>query len=164
MISFLLAMDENHLIGKDNKLPWHLPADLQYFKRLTTGHTVVMGRKTFSSIGKPLPNRKNIVITRNKEANFAGCTVFHSIDEFIAYSSGKTEEFFVIGGAEIFRGLLPIADRLYITEIYHTFSGDTYFPDIRKKDWTLISREPGIKNEKNPYDYEFHIYERKLEG
>lgn len=162
MISFILAMDENRVIGKDNKLPWHLPEDLKFFKRVTMGHPIVMGRKTYDSIGKPLPGRENIIITRNVNYRNDDCTVFNHLDDFLAYSQQKPEEeFFVIGGAEIFNQLLSNADRLYITEIHEKFDGDTFFQEVDMEKWQLISREKGLKDEKNPYDYEFTIYDRK---
>lgn len=162
MISFIVAMDDTRVIGKDNELPWYLPEDLKFFKRVTMGHPIVMGRKTFDSIGRVLPGRENIIITRNKEYNHADCTMFYSVDDFLSYCKQKPEEeFFVIGGAEIFKQLLPIADRLYITEIHHEFAGDTFFPQLEMDRWELVSREKGIKDEKNPYDYEFTVYHRK---
>ncbi|MBA4537777.1 dihydrofolate reductase [Bacillus aquiflavi] len=160
MISLIWAMDENRVIGKENKLPWHISEDLKFFKRVTMGHPIAMGRKTYESIGKPLPGRENIVITRNQHFTCQGCTVFSTIDELIAYGKGKADEIFVIGGAEIFKEVLPFADRLYVTMIHHQFEGDTYFPLFSLEDWTLIKREQGPKNEKNPYDYEFLFYER----
>jgi dihydrofolate reductase len=161
LISLLYAMDKNRLIGKDNELPWHLPQDLAYFKRITMGHTIVMGRKTFDSIGKPLPGRENIIITRDKHFSCDGCRVIHSIDELLDLSHKKIEEeIFVIGGAEIFKEILPFSDRLYVTNIHHEFEGDTYFPKTNDTEWKMISKEPGIKNDKNPYDFDFVVYEK----
>lgn len=161
MISFILAMDENRVIGSGNKLPWHLPEDLKFFKRVTMGHPIVMGRKTYESIGRPLPGRKNIIITRNKDYTCDPCTIFHSVEEFLSYSKNDTdEEYFVIGGAEIFRSFIPVVDRLYITQIHHVFEGDTFFPNLNMKDWQLVSQEQGVKDEKNPFDYEFLIYNK----
>lgn len=160
MISLIWAMGENRVIGKNNKLPWHLPEDLKFFKRTTLGHPVAMGRKTWLSLGKPLPGRENIVITRNTEFSPSGATVLNSIHQLITYSQEKHEEVFVIGGAEIYEAVLPYADRLYITVIHEEFDGDTYFPEIDVSQWKNISNEKGIKDEKNPYDYEFKIYER----
>jgi dihydrofolate reductase len=161
MISFIVAMDDNRVIGKDNQLPWHLPEDLKFFKRVTMGHPIVMGRKTFDSIGRALPGRENIIITRNKNYKSDTCTVFNYIEEFLSYTSYKPEEeYFVIGGAEIFKQLLPKVDRLYITEIHEEFDGDTFFPEFDMKDWKLVSKEAGPKDEKNPYDYEFKVYSR----
>lgn len=161
MISLMWAMDENRVIGKDNKLPWHLPEDLKFFKRTTMGHPIAMGRKTWDSIGRALPGRENIVITRNESFSCEGCTVLNSIDELLTYSREKREEVFVIGGAEIFKAILPAADRLYLTMIYDQFAGDTFFPEFDMADWELVSKEKGIKDEKNPYDYEFLIYKRR---
>ncbi len=162
MISFIVAMDRNRVIGKDNQLPWHLPADLKFFKKTTMGHPIVMGRKTHESIGKPLPGRENIIVTRNERYESEGCTVIHSVKELLRLAAeNKEEELFVIGGAELFRTIFPFADRLYITHIDHEFEGDTFFPDDHESDWKLISSEKGIKDEKNPYEYFYNIYERK---
>jgi dihydrofolate reductase len=120
-----------------------------------------MGRKTFDSIGKPLPGRENIIITRDSLYQKEGCTVLHSIKELREYASEKDEDVFVIGGAEIFKEILPYADRLYLTMIHHVFEGDTYFPVFDMSRWELESREVGVKDEKNPYEYEFLIYKRK---
>jgi dihydrofolate reductase len=161
MISFILAMDENRVIGKNNQLPWHLPEDLKFFKKVTMGHPIAMGRKTHESIGRILPGRENIIITRNREYTCEECTVFYSMDDFIRYCSQKDDEVFVIGGAEIFKELLPVVDRLYLTMIYEQFEGDTFFPELSLEPFELISKEKGIRDEKNPYDYEFLIYHRK---
>lgn len=160
MISLLVAMDKNNVIGKDNTLPWHLPADLAYFKKVTMGHPIVMGRKTFDSIGRALPGRENIVITRDVNYHAEGITVIHSIDEILSMRDKTENEIFVIGGAEIFNAILPYSDRLYITEIEAEFEGDTYFPTFDRSAWKLISEEKGPKNEKNPYDYSFLVYEK----
>jgi dihydrofolate reductase len=161
MISLIWAMDENRVIGKNNQLPWHLPADLKFFKKSTMGHPIVMGRKTYQSIGRPLPGRENIIITRNQEFSCEGCTVLHSVNELIQYAQQLEQEIFIIGGAEIFKEVFPVADRLYITKIYAEFEGDTYFPKIDMEQWKPVFREPGVTDEKNPYRYEFFIYERK---
>jgi dihydrofolate reductase len=161
MISLMWAMDNNRVIGKNNQLPWHLPEDLKFFKRTTIGHSIAMGRKTWDSIGRPLPGRENIVITRNSEFTCEGCTVLNSIEDLLEYSQQKNDEIFVIGGAEIFKLILPSADKLYLTRIYDEFEGNTFFPVLNMEEWTLLSHEKGIKDEKNPYDYEFMIYERR---
>lgn len=158
MISLLWAMDKNRGIGLNNELPWRLPEDLKYFKRVTMGKPIAMGRKTYDSIGRPLPGRENIVITRRQGLTIEGCTVIHDVKELV---KRKEDELFVIGGAEIFKEILPYADRLYITEIYEEFEADTFFPEIDLTDWELIQSNPGIKDEKNPYDYEFFVYQRK---
>ncbi len=166
MISLIVAMDRNRLIGKNDGmkgLPWHLPADLQFFKRVTTGHTVIMGRKTYESIGKPLPNRRNLVITRQKNLDLQGCITFTSIADLLA-EVAQDEEAFVIGGADVFKQFLPVADRMYITFIDETFQGDVYFPAYDETEWRLVQSEPGIKDEKNPYDYRFTIWERVTTG
>lgn len=161
MISLIWAMDNHNLIGKNNALPWHLPEDLKFFKRTTMGSPIAMGRKTWDSLGRPLPGRENIVITRNHSFSSADCTVLNSIEAFAEYCNSKDEEIFVIGGAEIYHLCLPFASRLYLTRIHAEFEGDTYFPALTMSEWKLISKEKGIKDEKNPYDFYFEIYERK---
>ncbi|WML25888.1 dihydrofolate reductase [Neobacillus sp. OS1-33] len=161
MISFIVAMDKNRVIGKNNQLPWRLPEDLKFFKRVTMGHPIAMGRKTHESIGRVLPGRENIVITRQKEYRREDCTVVYSVEDFVQYSEKQSDEIFVIGGAEIFNETFDYADRLYITLIHEEFAGDTYFPEFDVSNWELISCEKGVKDNKNPYDYEFRIYNRK---
>ncbi|MGG7618045.1 dihydrofolate reductase [Robertmurraya sp. GLU-23] len=158
MISLLWAMDENRAIGRNNQLPWHLPEDLKYFKRVTMGKPIAMGRKTYDSIGRPLPGRENIVITRSKGITIEGCTVIHDVKDLLKRDD---EELFVIGGAEIFKEILPFADRLYVTEIREVFEADTFFPEYNLFEWELIESTPGMKDEKNPYNYEFLVYQRK---
>jgi dihydrofolate reductase len=159
MISFIVAMDQNRVIGKDNQLPWHLPEDLKYFKKVTIGHPIVMGRKTFESIGRPLPGRENIILTRNETYRPEGCKIINSIDDLKQISNDYDEEVFVIGGAEIFKQTFHLADKLYITVIDEQFEGDTFFPNF-DNEWKLISKMKGIKNDKNRYDYYFCEYER----
>lgn len=161
MISFLWAEDENGLIGKNNELPWRLPADLKYFKETTMGHPIIMGRKTYESIGKPLPGRTNIILTRDKNFRAKDCLIFYSKEELLDWVHNYNSEVFVTGGSEIYKLLLNDATKLYVTKIAHTFEGDTYFPKIDWNQWTLISTKAGRKDEKNPYDYQFQIYERK---
>ena len=147
-LSIVVAMDGNRLIGKDNQLPWYLPADLAFFKKLTTGNTILMGRKTFDSIGRPLPSRRNIIITRNTNIEITGCEVVNSIEEALSLAQGETEVM-VIGGAKLYQQILPIADRLYITQIESEFDGDTYFPSYNEAEWfqiSLDSREPDEDN------------------
>ena len=161
MISFIVATDENGVIGKNNQIPWYLPDDLKRFKKITMGHPIVMGRKTFESIGKPLPGRENIVLTKNKKLELKGCTVFHSEKELIDYCKRlKDEEIFVIGGANLFKIFLPYVDRIYLTKIYKRFEGDVFFPEIDFTQYVISSKEKGIKDEKNPYDYEYIIYDK----
>jgi dihydrofolate reductase len=161
MISFIVAMDENRVIGKENQLPWHLPEDLKFFKRVTMGHAIAMGRKTHESIGRVLPGRENIVITRQTDYRSEGCTVFYSVEDFVDYCQRLGEEIFVIGGAEIFKETFDYANCLYITHIHQAFDGDTFFPEFNGDQWELTSIEKGITNEKNPYDYEYRRYIRK---
>lgn len=159
MISFIVAMDDNRVIGNNNQLPWNLPADLAYFKKITLGHPIIMGRKTFESIGRPLPGRRNIVISRNQLFKVDGVEVVHSLEEAMVLV--EDTEAFVIGGATIFEQAFEFVQRLYITFIHKTFDGDTYFKDFSLDDWILHSSEKGIKDEKNPYDHEFVVYNRK---
>ena len=157
MISFVVAMDENRAIGKDNDLPWYLPNDLKHFKNVTMGKPIVMGRKTYESIGKPLPGRENIVVTRDEHYQAEGTTVVHSVDEVL---KKEAEELCVIGGTVIFKLFMPVADRLYVTEIHHTFDADTYFPEINRDEWREVSRESGTVDEKNKYPHDFVVYEK----
>ncbi|MFS0751623.1 dihydrofolate reductase [Oceanobacillus sp. 1P07AA] len=162
MISLLLAMDRNHVIGVNNQLPWHLPKDLRFFKEKTTGNTIIMGRKTFESMGGALPNRKNIVLTKRTDVQYENTEIIHHIDEIKKWSKeNPEEEYFVIGGANLFKQVMDIADRMYITWIDDSFSGDTFFPDFDKENWVLSSKIKGDKDEKNPYDYYFIQYDRK---
>ncbi|QYF80236.1 dihydrofolate reductase [Brevibacterium sp. PAMC21349] len=161
MISLIVAMDQNRVIGKNNKLPWHLPADLQYFKKVTMGHPIVMGRKTFESIGRVLPGRENVIVTRNQEFKAEGCVVLHDIAQIKMFADNHEEEVFVIGGAEIFKEILPFTDRLYITEIHETFEGDTFFPEIDENEWDEISSKPGNIDEKNRFAHDFIILQKK---
>ncbi|CAK6475097.1 dihydrofolate reductase [Peribacillus castrilensis] len=161
MISLIVAMDQNRVIGKNNKLPWHLPADLQYFKKVTMGHPIVMGRKTFESIGRVLPGRENVIVTRNQEFKAEGCVVLHDIAQIKMFADNHEEEVFVIGGAEIFKEILPFTDRLYITEIHETFEGDTFFPEIDENEWDEISSKPGSIDEKNRFAHDFIILQKK---
>ncbi|HET7627236.1 MAG TPA: dihydrofolate reductase [Bacillales bacterium] len=160
MISFLFAMGKNHVIGKDNAMPWHLPADLAYFKKLTVGHSVIMGRKTFESIGQALPDRRNIVVTTNETFKAEGCEIVHSVREALDLVNGE-DEAFVIGGAKLFEAFYPYADRLYVTAIDESFEGDTFFPEIDAERWKQTYIKPGERNEKNPYDYAFLVYDRR---
>ena len=159
-VSIVVAISENHVIGKNNKLLWHLPKDLKHFKDITTGHTVIMGRKTYDSVGKPLPNRRNIIITR-QAITIAGCEVVSSIE--VALELCKVEnEVFIVGGAEIYKLALHLTDRIYITIIHQNFEGDTNFPEIDKFEWKEVSREDFEPDEKNKLPFSFITYERKF--
>lgn len=162
MLSIIVAIAKNNAIGKDNKLIWHLPEDLKRFKELTTGKTIIMGRKTFESLGRVLPNRKHIVITRNKDLKIQNEMVECITDtkELEQYINSK-EELFVIGGATIYKMLMPYTKKMYITKIDEEFEADTYFPVIDEKEWKVENREKGKKDEKNPYEYEYITYIRE---
>lgn len=161
-LSLLVAASENNVIGKDNGLPWHLPDDLKYFKNLTWAMPILMGRKTFDSIGKALPGRKSIVITRSQDWRHEGVDVVHSVEEAVAKAeSFGVKEIFVIGGAEIFKTALPEAARIYLTRIHHPFEGDVFFPAIDESGWTLTSERFCKKDEKNAYDHTYQVWERK---
>lgn len=161
MISLIVAMDENRLIGKENKLPWHLPADLQYFKKVTMSHPIVMGRKTFESIGRVLPGRENVIVTRNRDFKAVGCTILHDISEIKTFAENSQQEVFVIGGAEIFKEILPVADRLYITEIHEAFDGDAFFPVVHEEEWGKLTSTAGVMDEKNPFAHDFIVLQKK---
>lgn len=162
LLSLIVAVAQNGIIGRDNQLIWHLPNDLKQFKRLTTGHPIIMGRKTFDSIGKPLPNRTSIVITRNKEWQHEGVVVVHSVEEAIAAAQQtQTDEAFVIGGAEIYRKMLPLADKLYLTEVKADFEGDAYFEAISNNEWKEVSRVAHSVDEKHSIPFDFVELVRK---
>jgi dihydrofolate reductase len=158
----MAAIAKNNVIGKDNNLIWHLPADLRFFKQTTKGHTLIMGRKTFESLGNPLPHRDSLVVTRNVAYSSDGITVFHSLESALAYAEKKgLEKVFILGGGEIYRQSMNIADKLIITEVHAEFEGDTYFPEIDSEMWKEISREVHKADEKNKYDFAFVEYVRK---
>lgn len=157
-ISLIWCMGSNRVIGLNNKMPWHLPAELAYFRRTTKGHTVLMGRKTFESIGKPLPYRKNVILTTNTTYHPDDTEVVHSIDQ--ALETYGDSELFIVGGSEVYTQFLPYADKLHVTIIDHEFAGDTYFPEFDLDEWKLVSREDGITDENNPYRYAFYVYEK----
>ncbi|MBI5140048.1 MAG: dihydrofolate reductase [Candidatus Vogelbacteria bacterium] len=165
MISLVVAMDENRVIGKDGKLPWDsMPADMARFKRITTGHVVIMGRKTFESIGRALPKRINIVVTRDVRKNFPGAIDENSLESAIrlAEDSLRSDEVFVIGGGRIFDKVIKIADRLYVTLVHaEVLGGDTFFPKIDKNAWKEAAREFHDADSNNEFDYEFITYERR---
>lgn len=162
MLSIIVAKAKNNIIGKDNKLLWKLPADLQRFKELTTGHIIIMGRKTFESLGRVLPNRKHIVFTQNPDfkVNDENVQVVHSMLEIQEYIESE-EECFVIGGAMIYNLLMPYVNKMYITQIDKDFEGDAFFPRIDETKWKEVEREKGVKDENNNLDYEFVVYEKK---
>ena len=152
-------MDKNNLIGQNNALPWHLPADLTYFKQITTGKTILMGRKTFDSIGKPLPNRRNIVISRNSSLKIENTEIVHSIAEAIKLTS-QEKEVFIIGGSLLYQQTLNDVRRLYITQVSGEFLGDAYFPTINQKHWKTIKEVLKTSDKNNQYAYCFKVLER----
>lgn len=157
----IAAMSRNRVIGKDNQIPWHLPADLAHFKRTTLGKTVLMGRKTFESIGHPLPGRRNIVISRNSDYIADGIEVIASIDSLYDMTkNNEIDELFIIGGGHLYELFLPITNRLYLTKIDVDVDGDTYFPDFEHKDWTLLESKRHESDELNEYPYCFEFWRR----
>jgi dihydrofolate reductase len=164
-IAMIWAMASNGVIGRQNKLPWHLPNDLKYFKRLTSGKTVIMGRKTYESIGRPLPNRINIVITRAKDFHAEGIKVVNSLPAALELAAAETlisgaEEVIVIGGAEIYKLCLPLAERLYVTLVHADVDGDARFPEWDRQAYQEIGREDFSADGPNPYDYSFVVFDK----
>jgi len=158
IVSIIVAIGENNAIGKNNQLLWHMPADLKYFKTKTSGHTIIMGRKTFDSVGKPLPHRRNIVVTR-QDIKIEGCEVVKSIDDAIALCKGE-DEVFIGGGAEIYRQAMDKTDRIYLTIIHKMFDADTFFPEIDFTKWVETEHEDHQADEKNKLPYSFITLER----
>jgi dihydrofolate reductase len=164
IISLIAALAQNRVIGKDNDLPWRLPDDMKFFMQSTKGHYVIMGRKNYDSLQdkfKPLPQRTNIVVTRQKDLHAPGCIVVNAVEKALDIAKQNNEqEAFVIGGAEIYKIALPLAHRLYLTEIHAHVQGDTYFPEFDKKEWNEVSRVPHKADERHPFSFDFVIYER----
>jgi dihydrofolate reductase len=159
-ISIIVAIARNYAIGKDNKLLWHISADMKRFKKITEGHQVIMGKLTYESLPvRPLPNRKNIVISDNLQDSFEGCTTVHSIQEAIDLCH-EEEESFIIGGGSIYRQFLPLCNKLYLTLIEKDFDADTFFPELNLSQWHLIEREDHGPDEKNDFAYSFVIFEK----
>ncbi len=159
IIALLVAAAENGVIGRDGDLPWRLPLDLQWFKRLTTGHAIIMGRKTFESIGKPLPKRRTIVVSRNTEYRSAGVDVAGSLEAALALVSDEAEVF-IVGGAAIYREALPLANRLYLTRVHATVEGDVTFPTWDPTQWRLVWEERHSADAQHPYDFTFQQLDR----
>ncbi len=160
-LSLIAAMDDNRLIGRSNSLPWQLPADLAYFKRATMGKPIIMGRKTFESIGKPLPGRQNIVITRDPGFSAEGCELADSIGSAMALA-GDVDEVMLIGGSSLYRQTIGQATGLYITRIHHVFEGDTWFPEFDLNDWKEKNREDFEADHSNPFAYSFIKFVREF--
>lgn len=158
MISIIVAVAKNGVIGDKNSLLWHITEDMRFFKRTTSGHPVIMGRKTYESLGRPLPNRVNVVISRTIK-EIEGCTVVGSLEEAVALFSSE-EEVFIIGGAQIYALAMEVADRFYLTRVEHNYEGDTSFPEWDQSKWNLLSREAFEQGEKYPHPFAFELYER----
>ena len=159
-VSLVVAHAENRTIGRGGELPWHLPADLQFFKRLTTNHTIVMGRKTYESIGRPLPNRRSIVISRDPRFCSNGVDIAHSLEDALAMAAAD-DDVFIIGGAEVFEQGMILADRIYLTKIHAQIEGDVQFPPIDEREWTVVSREHHAADDRHAYAFTFITYRRK---
>ncbi|MFD2145873.1 dihydrofolate reductase [Mucilaginibacter antarcticus] len=157
-ISIVVAIAHNNAIGKDNKLLWHLPKDLRHFKEITTGGTIIMGRKTYDSVGRPLPNRRNIIITR-QQIEIPGCEVVNSLDAALGLCKNDTEVF-IVGGAEIYKLAMPLTNRIFLTIVHQDFEADTFFPEIKGEIWKETERQDHEPDEKNPLPYSFITLER----
>jgi len=162
--AIIAAVAANRIIGKNNDLVWRLPADLRHFKNTTTGHYIIMGRKSFESIGKPLPNRTTIIVTRNADYRQEGAFVVNSLEAALEKAEkDKQGKVFILGGGQIYQKAISISDYMYITEVHESFEGDTLFPEIDPSMWNEVYREDFIADEKNKYDYSFVEYTRKAE-
>jgi dihydrofolate reductase len=160
MIIMIAAVAKNNALGKNNELVWHLPNDFKRFKELTSHHHIIMGRKTFESFPKPLPNRTHVVITRQKNYNPEGCIVVDSLDKAIA-TCPENEDFYIIGGGEIYNLAMSYTDIIEITRVQGVFDADTFFPEIKEEDWLLVESEANFKDEKHLYDYTYETYIRR---
>ncbi len=162
MLSIIVAIANKNVIGKDNKLIWHLPEDLKHFKEITAGHKIIMGRKTFESLGRILPNRKHVILCNDMEMdiNDENVEILDDISKLDKYINSD-EENFIIGGATIYKLLMPYANKMYITKINQDFEGDVYFPEIKEDEWKEVSSTEGLRNEENPFDYKYITYVRK---
>ena len=160
-ISLIVAASENNVIGRDNDLPWKLPDDMKFFVRTTKGHCILMGRKNLESFGRLLPNRTNILLTRDENYEFGGAEIFSDLEKAIAFAKNLgEEELMVIGGGEIYRQCMPFADRIYLTRVHAKIEGDVYFPELDSSVWELKSEEFHDKDEKHNYDFTFKVFER----
>ncbi len=162
-ISLIVAASENNVIGNKGAIPWHLPDDLKFFRTVTKGHPVIMGRKTYESIGQPLPERLNIVVTRNPSYTAEGCTVVTSLPEALALAQkSEQKEAFIIGGGELYKEAISYADRIYITKVHTNVAGDAFFVEIDAKDWHEIGRDPHAADEKHAFPFTILTYEKNL--
>jgi len=163
-IILIAAFTDNRVLGKDNQLIWHLPEDLKNFKRLTSGHPIIMGRKTYESLGKPLPNRTNIIITRNTDYQAAGCVVTTSLSEALEKAAQTgTDKAFVIGGGEIYTQALPLANLMYLTHVHTTLEGDTFFPEFSASEWECAESQHFERDEKHAYAFDIVTWQRVSE-
>lgn len=161
LVSIIVALSQNRVIGREGQIPWRLSQDLKLFKQTTMGHCILMGRKTFESIGRPLPGRPNLVLTRKPDWSAEGCTRIAKLEEGIAWAKALPEtELFIIGGGEVYRMAMDLADRIYLTEVKTIMKGDTYFPDLLAHNWQEKKRVPYLADEKNQYDFDFVLLER----
>ncbi len=160
MINIVVAKASNNVIGAKNDLIWHLPNDLKHFKNITSGHPIIMGRKTFESLGRPLPNRTNIVVTRDQNWSAENIEIETSLSKAIEAAQKIDQDIYIIGGGNIYKQAMEFADVLYITEVHHEFDGDTYYPEIDSDEWEEVEREDFKKDEKHPYAYSFVTYKR----
>ena len=160
-LAVIAAVSRNGVIGRAGKLPWHLSADLKRFKQITTGHAIIMGRKTYQSIGRPLPNRRSLVITRDPAFRASGVEIVHSLDEALVAARGESKQF-VIGGAAIFADALLRADELYLTRVHAEVDGDAYFPDVDFGAWELVEEASHDADAKNNYPITFQVYQRRV--
>jgi dihydrofolate reductase len=163
IISIIAAVADNMVIGKNNLLPWHLPADFEYFKKVSLGKPIIMGAKTFESIGKALPGRKNIVLSNNPSYRADGCLVASALEEALKLAE-PADEVMVGGGESVYKQFLPLADKMYLTFVHYNFEGDTFFPTFMGDDWREVSREDHGADEKNFYAYSFVVFEREKYG
>lgn len=160
-LTLIAAMSENRVIGKDNDLPWHLPKDLKHFKGLTKGHHIIMGRRTFESMGnKPLPHRTNIIVTRQKDFRAPGCIVVHNLEDAIRKAENDSRPF-IVGGGKIYQQALAYADSIELTVVHASLEGDTHFPELNENDWELVKKESHSRDEKHEYGFDFLSYERQ---
>lgn len=159
-ITLIVAAANNNVIGVNNQMPWHLPNDFKYFKANTMGHSIIMGRKTYDSIGKPLPGRRNIVLTRDQDYQNPDVDIANSIPEVLNYCRDE-REVFILGGAEIYKQAVPIANKLLLTRVHTDIEGDTFFPNLDLSEWQLVSQDMHSKDEKHAYDFTFEVWEKK---
>ncbi|MDH5633889.1 MAG: dihydrofolate reductase [Gammaproteobacteria bacterium] len=165
VISIIAAIARNGVIGRDNDLPWHLPADLAFFKKTTNGHPIILGRKNYESIGRPLPNRTNIIVTRDTSYTADGCLVAHNLDDAISLACrNEQDEIFIIGGAQVYAQALPLVSRMYLTRVHTDAIGDVFFPDFDCNDWTETWRDNHQADDRNGFDFTFVKLERKSRG